>query len=89
MSRFWHATMSRDRLRSVLVQVLRGDDGPDHGYLVLVHGLGGIGKTTLLEQYRRIVDGERWPRSQVPRSIPARRGGLGGLAPQRPKSISA
>src|ERR1022692_2493550 len=48
----------QDRLRAVLSQVLAADQGPDEGYLVLVHGLGGIGKSTLLEHYRRIVTGD-------------------------------
>ncbi len=48
----------RARLRGVLAQVLRDADDLDHGYLVLVYGLGGIGKTELLRQYRKIILGE-------------------------------
>jgi tetratricopeptide (TPR) repeat protein len=51
----------QDRFRSVLAHVLADDEGPDQGYLVLVHGVAGIGKTTLLEQYRRIARGEPEP----------------------------
>ena len=42
----------------MLSRVLAGGEGADNGYLVLVHGLGGIGKSTLLERYRQIVRGQ-------------------------------
>ncbi len=48
----------RARLRGVLAQVLRDADELDHGYLILVYGLGGIGKSELLRQYRKIILGE-------------------------------
>jgi tetratricopeptide (TPR) repeat protein len=48
----------QDRLRGVLAQVLGTADEPDDGYLVLVHGIGGIGKSKLLRQYRKIVRGK-------------------------------
>lgn len=48
----------QERLRGVLRQVISGQDESGHGYLVLVHGLGGIGKSTLLKRYRRIARGE-------------------------------
>ncbi len=34
---------------------LAGGGQPDEGYVVLVHGLGGIGKSTLLRRYRQIA----------------------------------
>lgn len=46
------------RVRGILEQVSVGSGGLDTGYLVLIHGLGGIGKTTLIEQYKRVVGGE-------------------------------
>lgn len=48
----------QDRLRGVLRQILDGPARAGHGYLMLVHGLGGIGKSTLLKRYRRMIRGE-------------------------------
>lgn len=47
-----------DRLRGVLRQVLDAPAQPGRSFLVLVHGQGGIGKSTLLKRYRRIARGE-------------------------------
>ena len=55
-------------LEAVLAD-LAGGGQPDEGYVMLVHGLGGIGKSTLLRRYRQIAaDG-----------LPAGRGRSGGL----------
>lgn len=47
------------RFRGVLAQLGAKDvPGPDEGFVVLVHGHGGLGKTSLLGRYREIAAGE-------------------------------
>src|SRR6476620_5980692 len=47
----------QERFRSVLELVLRGPEAPDEGFLVLVHGLGGLGKSELLKRYEAMASG--------------------------------
>ncbi|MEU8301471.1 tetratricopeptide repeat protein, partial [Micromonospora sp. NPDC048909] len=54
---FLARTDEQDRFRALLRSCLRDDDQPDHGYFVLVHGHGGIGKSELLRRYREIAAG--------------------------------
>lgn len=51
---FLGRTEEQERFRAVLAELVRGG-GPDEGYVVLVQGLGGIGKSTLLHRYRQIA----------------------------------
>src|SRR3954454_24534191 len=43
------------RFRQVLTQLTQDDAGPDEGYVLLVRGHGGMGKTALLRRYRDIA----------------------------------
>ncbi|MFD5634832.1 tetratricopeptide repeat protein [Streptomyces sp. NPDC127077] len=57
----------QDRLRQLLGQL--DGAGPDEGYVVLVRGQGGVGKSTLLARMREIVGEERhrrgWRRGRL------------------------
>ena len=46
--------------RAVLADLAGGGE-PDEGYVMLVHGLGGIGKSTLLRRYGQIAAADRLP----------------------------
>lgn len=50
-------TLELESFRRVLASVHRGADDLDEGHVVLVRGLGGIGKSTLLEQFAVVAGG--------------------------------
>ena len=54
MASFFGRDEEQARFRAVLADVVQ-TGGPDEGYVILVHGLGGIGKSTLLRRYREIA----------------------------------
>jgi AAA ATPase domain len=59
MNYFAGRTAEQERFRDMLALLGAKDiTGPDEGFVVLVHGHGGIGKTTLLGRYREIAAGE-------------------------------
>jgi Flp pilus assembly protein TadD len=59
MDVFVGRSAEQERFRAVLRQVTaERTPGPDEGFLVLVHGHGGLGKTHLLGRYREIASGE-------------------------------
>jgi hypothetical protein len=58
VERFFARDEEQDRFASILQHVLGESDGPDEGYLMVVQGHGGIGKTELLRRFGDIVRGE-------------------------------
>ncbi|XVU28260.1 hypothetical protein ACQPZJ_14805 [Actinoplanes sp. CA-054009] len=59
MTAFVGRSDEQSRFREVLREVSgKPDDGPDEGYVVLVQGYGGIGKSTLLERFAAIAGGK-------------------------------
>jgi hypothetical protein len=67
MAYFVGRTSEQQQFRDVLAELrprrfLRGEPtGEDKGHVVLVHGLGGIGKTSLVDRYEAIAGGETDP----------------------------
>jgi Flp pilus assembly protein TadD len=62
MDYFAGRTVEQVRFRDMLAQLSAKDiTGPDEGFMVLVHGHGGLGKTSLLRRYREIAAGEESP----------------------------
>src|SRR5689334_9205681 len=59
MTTFVGRSDEQNRFREVLREVSgRPDDGADEGYVVLVQGYGGMGKSTLLARLAAIADGK-------------------------------
>ncbi|MFI5912275.1 tetratricopeptide repeat protein [Dactylosporangium sp. NPDC051541] len=60
MDSFVGRSDEQDRFRQVLAEVSgKSDDGPDEGYVVLVQGYGGIGKSMLLDRFVEIARREK------------------------------
>ncbi|MFB7476075.1 tetratricopeptide repeat protein [Kitasatospora sp. NPDC056184] len=58
MDVFVGRTQEQERFRLLLRGLGRPDEGPDEGHVLLVRGLGGIGKSTLLRRYEQIARGQ-------------------------------
>ena len=54
MASFFGRGEEQDRFRAVLTDLVQ-TGGRDEGYVILVHGFGGIGKSTLLRRYGGIA----------------------------------
>ncbi|MFE6869518.1 tetratricopeptide repeat protein [Kitasatospora sp. NPDC057692] len=58
MDVFVGRAQEQERFRLLLRGLGRPDEGPDEGHVLLVRGLGGIGKSTLLRRYEQIARGQ-------------------------------
>jgi hypothetical protein len=59
MDYFVGCTAEQARFRDMLMKLSARDmPGPDEGFVVLVHGHGGLGKTSLLGRFREIAGGQ-------------------------------